>query len=249
LNVTLKDKPIRWAAEVPHVREVSLLGTADLAFWNDRLARDDLQPAEKNGRAQVLIIAGDMKYMGIRFREVSFSVLISRQDEGVLKDASCLVQAFNSVRFFAFCERKFFSTPYCHGDVRVSTTCPAAIQLFQGGEMLFEARMHTGAGVPPRVPARRGEEGWEGPVFLPPTRRGKAGPGNWFYASIRGQTEAYPFVPSHDGLTIRQAAGYDVLQTLLDSHFVASEWAIRTDATHAKSKTYKRDGAKGHVEP
>ena len=32
----------------------------------------------------------------------------------------------------------------------------------------------------------------------------------------------------------------EVLQALMDSHFVAKEWIVREDATHAKSKTYKR---------
>jgi hypothetical protein len=243
LSVTDTNKQIRWAAQVPHVREVSLFGTADLAFWKDRLAMENLLPAEKDGRAQILIIAGDMKFMGIRFREVSFSVLVSREVEGVSKDASFLVQAFNSVRFFAFCERTFFSTPYFHSDVCVSATIPAAIQLFKGGETLFDARMQTAAGAPQRVPARRGEEGWEGPVFLPGNGRGKSCPGNWFYASIRGETETYPFVHSQDTVTIRPAPEYDALQALLDSHFVAGEWAIRADATHAKSRTSKRDEA------
>jgi len=33
---------------------------------------------------------------------------------------------------------------------------------------------------------------------------------------------------------------YNVLQALVDSHFVAQEWIVRADARHAKSKTYKR---------
>src|SRR5690348_9916827 len=103
---------VKWAAQVAHVREVSLLGTADLAFWKDRLLKEDLQPAESDGQAQLLIIAANLKYMGIRFRELSFSVLVSRLEAGVQQDAAYLVRAFNSSRPFAFCERVFFSTPY-----------------------------------------------------------------------------------------------------------------------------------------
>ena len=32
---------VKWAAELAHVREVSLLGTADLAFWKDRLLKEE----------------------------------------------------------------------------------------------------------------------------------------------------------------------------------------------------------------
>jgi hypothetical protein len=53
------DDGIRWAATLPHVREVSLLGTADLAFWRDRLREEDLAPLDRDGKAQVMLIAAD----------------------------------------------------------------------------------------------------------------------------------------------------------------------------------------------
>ncbi|MDB6031367.1 MAG: hypothetical protein JWM16_1705 [Verrucomicrobiales bacterium] len=46
---------VRYVAEPKHVEEVSLRGTADLPFWQDRLKREGLVPAERQGRAQVLI--------------------------------------------------------------------------------------------------------------------------------------------------------------------------------------------------
>ena len=64
------NKPVKWAAELEHVREVSLLGTADLAFWKDRLLTQDLLPIERDGQAQLLIVAADSKFKGIRFREL-----------------------------------------------------------------------------------------------------------------------------------------------------------------------------------
>jgi hypothetical protein len=39
------------------VREVTLRGTADLQFWTNKLARQNLQPTECDGRSQILIIA------------------------------------------------------------------------------------------------------------------------------------------------------------------------------------------------
>src|SRR5206468_3850312 len=137
--------PIKWVAELAHVQEVSLLGTADLAFWKDRLLKEDLRPAESCGQAQLLIIAANSKYMGVRFRELSFSVLVARLQAGVRQDAAYLVRAFNSCRLFAFCERVFFSTPYHHGDVRVSASLPASMHVVKKGEVVFAAEMGADA--------------------------------------------------------------------------------------------------------
>jgi hypothetical protein len=50
---------MKWAAELSHVREVSLLGTADGAFWTQRLRDEDLSLAHRDGKAQVMIVAAD----------------------------------------------------------------------------------------------------------------------------------------------------------------------------------------------
>jgi hypothetical protein len=225
---------VKYVAELAHVREVSLLGTADLAYWRDRLRGEDLVPAGRDGRAQVLIVAADSKYLGVPFREVSFSVLVA-EHRGVPADGAYLVRAFNSCRFFAFCERAFFATPYDHGDVSVSASLPVSVQLGLGGEVAFRAAMHADGS----EPAQLGEGGWSGPVFLPRGRRG-AGEGRLFVARIRGRTRTEPFVPSRDAVTLRPSPGCEVLQALVDSHFAGREWAVREDATHAKSKTYRR---------
>lgn len=144
---------VKWVAELALVREVSLLGTADLAFWKDRLLKEELLLAECDGQAQVLIIASDLKYMGIRFRELSFSVLVS-PPERTWSDAAYLLRAFNSSRLFAFCERMFFSTPYYHGDVRVSASLPASIHLVKKGDAVFAARMGDESPGSARQPSR-----------------------------------------------------------------------------------------------
>jgi hypothetical protein len=231
--------PVKYVAEPTHVREVSLFGTADLGFWKEQLAKENLAPAESAGRAQLLIIAADLKFMGVRFQELSFSVLVAQRDGGIPQHGAFLLRAFNTCRFFAFCERVFFSTPYYYGAVRVSAAFPASMQLAQRGETLFRAEMQadpTGS----REPVRTGEDGWEAPVFLPATRRGKDRPGRLFFARIKGHTRTYPFLPSIDSITITPSRGSEVLQALLDSQFTGQEWAVREDATHAKSKTYQR---------
>ena len=147
-------KPLKYIAEPNHVREVSLVGTADLPYWKRWLEKEDLIPTESDGKAQLLIMAVAMSYMGIKFQELSFSVFVSDRNEGGRTDGMFLVHAFNSSRLFAYCERVSFSTPYYHGKVSVSANVPASIQLVDHGTFIFGAQMHTGTGVPARQPSR-----------------------------------------------------------------------------------------------
>jgi hypothetical protein len=131
---------IKWTAELAGVREVSLLGSADLDFWKRRLEIEGLEPAERDGHAQILVIAADLKFMGIRFRELSFSVLVSPPASGDWRNAAYLLGAISSFRFFAFCERLLFSTPYQHGDVSVSAALPVSIHAGRKDATLFRAQ-------------------------------------------------------------------------------------------------------------
>ena len=140
--------PVKFVAELDHVRE-SLLGAADLDYWEDRLRAEGLVPAQEGGRARVLIIAASAKFKGLAFRELSFCVLAHRPGEPTSADGSYLIRAFNSSRLLAFCERAIFATPYHHGDVRMSTS-PASIRLVEGGQITFHAEMH-------QTPLRRRE--------------------------------------------------------------------------------------------
>lgn len=235
-------KPVRWAAELAQVREVSLLGTADLEFWKEKLLQEDLLPSEREGRAQLMIVAADAKFMGFRFCELSFSVEV-RQQQRDRSDGAYLLRAFNSNWFFAFCERVFFATPYNYGDVRVSVSLPASIHLVHQRKDAFQAELRADPSGLRREPSRCGEESWEGPIFLPKRlheQQKQGSQGNWFLARIRGHTLTYPFIAGQDSITLRPGPDSEFLQDLLDSHFVPNEWAIREAATHAKSKTYKR---------
>lgn len=243
LNAESRIPDIRWAARLPHVREVSLLGSADLSYWNDRLLAEELTPAENGGRAQIMIVAAESKYMGLSFRELSISVLVARPGKEPTGNAAYLLQAFNSRWFFAFCERAFFSTPYDHGDVQVNTKQPIGLRLLQRQQIAFAAEMNSRVASPRETNSHR-EEGFEGPIFLPRSghqnQANLSRNGKWFWAQLRGNTQRYPFVSSEDSLTICPSEGLPVLKSLRDSHFTATEWVIREDATHAKSKTYSR---------
>ena len=63
------DRPVKWVAKLAEVQEVSVSGVADSAFWKDRLRQADLIPVEREGKAQILIVAGTARFAGIiRFR-------------------------------------------------------------------------------------------------------------------------------------------------------------------------------------
>ena len=237
---------MKYVAELSHVREVSLLGWADLAFWAERLRAEGLTPVEHDGRAHVLVLACDSKFFGVRFRELSFSIDVRRPDKSEGSDAAYLVQAFNSSRFFAWSERTWFSTPYHHGTIDVDVVLPASVRLELEGQIVFSTTMSTDSSTPTRKPSRSGLDGWDGPIFLPSSKHGQGTSGRLFFAKIQGETQAYPFAPA-DTLTLRPSSGHPILQALIDSHFVAHEWLIRGDATHAKSKTFRHmDGQQSH---
>src|SRR5262245_13306774 len=221
----MMNTPIKYIAEPKHVREVSLLGSADLDYWTDRLRVEDLEPAAFDGKAQLLIVAAEMKFMGVRFQELSFSVLVRRDEYGIQHNGAYPVQAFNTCWFFAFCERNLFGAPYVYGDVSVSTGMPAYIQLTQRGNLVFRVEMHAGGKGATREPSRHGEGGWQGAIFLP--RRGrKNDQGKLFFGKIAGITRTYPFLPDKDELVIVPSPESVILQALNESHVVVQEWAI-----------------------
>jgi hypothetical protein len=223
-------KSIQYVATLPHVREVSLVGAADLGFWTDRLKAENLAPLEVDGRAQILVIAADSWFLKLRFQELSFSISLS-------SGGAFLAQAFNSRRFFAFCERTLFGTPYAFGDLAVAASLPASVQLTRKQEPLFRAEMSAGAVA--EAGSSPYQDGWEGPLFLP-SRRPEQSSDRLFFAQIRGATQTVGFQPSRDVLAIRPSNELPVFQALIDSHFSPTHWLVRPDAMHAKSKTYGR---------
>jgi hypothetical protein len=180
-----------------------------------------------------MIVGASAKYMGMKFSEISVSVLTRGADEN---DEAYLAGAFNSRRFFAFCERVIFKTPYRYAEVEVD--CGSGLlSVGRRGEVGFAARMPAQRGG--RVASYEGEGRWEGKVFLP-NATGSSKNDRLFFARLVGRTERYPYVHVEDSFSIKPLESADALAALVDSQFVPREWVIRSDATHAKSKTYKR---------
>jgi hypothetical protein len=229
------DPTIKWAARLAGVREVTLHGVADLAYWTDRLAPEGLSPLAGDGRAQLLLIAAAARFRGVRFRELNFSVVVAPTGATTAStDAVYLVHAFNSNRFFAWCERTLFSTPYTHADVRVDAGAPASIELSQNGRTVFRAARLAIPGAPRPLPA---PGGWAGAVHLP--RQSLRSPARHFVAEIRGETESVAF-DAGDNVTLNPSPDAAIIQSLVDSRFTPTQWELRPVANHSKSKTYTR---------
>lgn len=212
----------RYQTTVKNVEEVTLFGSAELSPWEERLAADGLRPHARDGRAEIMIVACTARYMGIRFRELSVSISLD------VEDSACLAQAYNSVRLFAWFERKLFKTPYVHADVTIETEPLPRMGVFHDGTRLLAASMAE------RPQAAVSDGGWEGTVHLP--RRG-ADVSRLFHVRLRGSTQVVRY-SAEDAFDLSPRAADDTLQMLVDSGFQPAEWHIRRGATHARSKTY-----------
>jgi hypothetical protein len=231
-----KPQSIDYAVEISGVREVSLIGTAELGFWRDRLLSEGFFPVPAKGRAELLVSSTNARFHGIPFRELSFGVFVSRREDSTEAEGLYLVRAFNSVRFFAFAERTFFSTPYYPGELVVEVGPPARVELRERGRVPL--RMTMSMSMSPRMSADVRDDGWEGPIFLP--RNGRGG-GKLFFARLRGETTVSPFDPVTDVVTIAESPAHPIFDELLRSGFTPREWVVRPNATHGKSKTVPLD--------
>lgn len=225
---------IKNAAVVSNVEEVSLQGSADLGYWQEVLKAEQLEPIAAEGKTQILLIAADAKYMGLRFRELSCSVF-ARDVSGLTNlSGSFLLRAFNSRRSFAWIERTFFRTPYYHGDVAVQCE-PPSIRL-ELPSARFEA--HSGQSLKD-MPDTFKINGWHGPVFLPSSPGTSIEKSKLFFAYVLGSTLEFAFDPARDVLTL-PASSEPPFQALRESNFRPQLWSVRPAAMHAKSKTYSR---------
>lgn len=215
---------LKYVVTVPHVREVSLYGNADLDFWRERLTPQGLAPHAEAGRAEVVLIAAHMRWMGVWFSELSISIALAPEAPARM----FLLHAFNSIPWFAWAERVFFQTPYYFGQTRLQTHAPISM----------DVEGHVRAGMTQARPAQwGGAEVWEGGILLPRELSKTPKAEKVFYARLSGHTEIYPFFPS-DTLRLSAMSSAPVIQWLRDSHFTGREWHVRADAIHAKSQTF-----------
>jgi hypothetical protein len=228
----------RYNVEISSVRDIILRGTADFSFWKERLQGEDLVPAGDDGKAQLMLIAVDAKFMGLRFRELSIAVFVCEPGGGGEPMGVYLPHAFNSLRLFAFIERTFYHTPYYRANIRVETRLPAAFEVSLAEGVILGANMPDGATGATRKASRSQVEEWEGPILLP--RDGTQNEGKLFFARLTGHTDAYSFA-AHDTITLKPTRAAPIVDWLVASEFSPQEWAIRTSARHARSKSVYRN--------
>jgi hypothetical protein len=237
--------PLKFVAEVQPVLELSLHGTADLAYWREALRAEGLEPVATNGEAQVVISATQARFWGLTFRECIVAVqVMSTRYPRVGDGAMFLLQAWNSLRAFAWVERNVFRTPYAHGQLRLTVSPPLRFSVTPGTEAILSAES-SGQIVTTGAPT---SEHWQGPVYLPGLRdQGrKSVAQKLFVARLSGLTEHFEFDAERDRFRIeaapqRAAFQHAALQQLLDSRFTPRVWTVRQAAAHAKSQTYRAD--------
>ncbi len=228
--------PPKYPVEISPVREVTLAGAADLSFWTDRLRTENLRPADHDGQAQIYISAVGSRFKGIPFREVSISIC-AYPDSIDTPEGIFLAHAFNSVRFFAWCERTFFATPYYYAVIAVDPGPLASFEVTGRTSSLLRAAMTRTTNTDRREPIHSGHECSEPTIFLPTRQSKPNAPQKQFFARLSGDTQIYPFLRDHDRITIQPSTAAPILQSLIDSNFTGRQWMIRKCGTHARSKT------------
>lgn len=223
----------RFIVNVPHVKEVSLTGQADLSYWQARLSPHGLFPFTTTGQADVVISATALYSMGRHTNELTIGVPACERPAADSFDGMFLVQAFNASRLFAWIERTFFSTPYDLGHIQLDDRVPARISLADQGGAMIDLRQASGA-----LLQHSQNEDWQGRIYLPRRGNDRRGSGRYFVARLAGFTEMY----AADAATVVLASRpqWPALQWLLDSNWTPTTWRVRHDAVHARSRTFVR---------
>jgi hypothetical protein len=223
----------KFIVEVQHVKEVTLAAEADLVYWQARLQNTALFPFDNGGKAALMISATELHSMGRCSNEVTIGLVVCERPAADSPDALYLVQAFNSLRSFAWIERTFFATPYDLGRIRVDNHVPVKVRLEDRAGVMLNLQMKAGT-----APLVSRDELWQGKIYLPQLKTDSHKPGKYFVAKLGGHTEVYPFSPETDTLQIFARNEHPVFQWLLESNLMGKEWRIRSDAIHARSKSY-----------
>ena len=226
-------RDIKRAACLENVVDVTLVGTSSFDYWIEQLRPEGLHPVETDGHARILIIAAEGRFFGQTFQELSISVLARPFESPDSSQGALLLGAFNSNRFFAFCERTFFGAPYRYAAVSVSSRKPIGFSV----GVPNRDRIHAALSSKIKLPDRQ-LDSWRGTVYLPGSGPKRAGT-KAFWASIEGATNIRPY-GDNDEFEFETSDQSSVLHHLKRSKFKPLEWRIRPSATHEKSKTYAR---------
>lgn len=223
-----RSMPVKYIAEIKNVREICLVGSADLEFWKTHLGSLRLSSTNFAGRARIFISAVKLKWMGIAFQELSIAIAIDPPDSS--SHSIYLESAFNTSRLLAWSERTFFQTPYEHAQISMQTEQPWSFDLRDNALATLAVQCQRVA------PTATIADDWTVSIFLPPasqsTRR------KFFHAKLSGPVQVAPFAATSAELRLQPSMKQPAIGLLVDSHFTPTEWRVRPNATHARSKTF-----------
>ncbi|HPF37885.1 MAG TPA: hypothetical protein P5081_07000 [Phycisphaerae bacterium] len=222
---------MKYAAVVQHAREITLMGTADADCWAAPLESVGLTPCRRDHRVGMLISVAAGRW-GIHFREVAIGVAACRQPGGVEPDGYFAAYAFHSSRLFAWCERTFFKASHRLATIDMTLDPPVSIEIRSRSEIALRAAMGT-----TREASRRENVDIVFPVFLPNRGNRVSMKRNAFHVRVAGETDVYPYEPASDFFTVGDNGGALAMPLLADCDFQGTEWLVRRDAIHARTKT------------
>lgn len=220
--------PVKYISEVKNVREICLVGSAKLEFWKTHLGPLRLAPTNVDGTARVFISAVKLKWMGIAFEELSIAIAIDPPDSSTR--SVYLASAFNTSRLLAWCERTFFQTPYEHAQITMQAEQPWSFELRDSSLSTLAVQCQRAA------PTATVEDDWTVSIFLPPA--GRRLRRTFFQAKLTGPVQVAPFAATAAEFKLRPSVQQPVIQLLIDSHFAPTEWRVRPNAIHARSRTF-----------
>lgn len=214
---------VNYVTVIEPVLEVTLIGTAEYPPWRDLLSEEGLTVDSTPTHASILISAVDSKFRGIRFQEVSISVMVS-------ESRYFLAHAYNSIAWFALAERVLFRTPYYKGTIAVNAQ---HIRLSRGQAALLDASLPADA---PKI--SEDERRDEFLIHLPRKMRRQPNQPHYFHARLEGHATVSAADNRLVHITPASNANDHIWQVLQDSRFQAEQWLVRATARHSKSKTY-----------
>lgn len=241
----------KYIARLDGVWDVALRGSANLEYWSSRLAGSGIAPHARGGKADLMLSAISSRFRGISFCELCIALSVEHDEPLTNPSGLFLMQAFNSSRLFAWCERVFFATPYLYAPLEVPKQGPVGFHLSLGGRPALNAvcRAASNDRLSPHEQAATNdaseklqpiEECWEGPIFLPGRDGQMSGCSTYFAAVLSGMTVVRPFSLAADTFTVVDEAAHPILKSLVESRFAPQEWRTRDSAYHARSKTFRR---------
>lgn len=223
---------IEYAAEINNVKEVNLIGSADLVYWQNFLSKENLVPFNNNGKAEIIISTPTLSWSGIHFSEFVVAVALGNK-EGTSRNGYYLVHAYNTSGLLAFYERVLFHAPYSEAKINIQEKSPISIDLIVDNTNVFSLKVSKedyflGAN----------DEMWLGAISLP--KKNNDTKERFFYGKLGGFTENYKYSTERDSMSFNPVKSTPVIKFLRESNFTPIIWGLRSNSSHGKSKTYEK---------